>query len=260
MHVFVTGASAGIGAALARELARRVPGARLSIVSRDAAALERVAADLRALGASAVVLPCDLSDPDAAEDVLRRAVEASGPVDVLVNNAGSQVVGRTASIDIAAAERSLVLDLVTPLRLVRAVLPAMTARGAGRIVNIASAAALAPTPGMTWYNAAKGGLAAASEALRGELAGSGVTVTTVYPGIVQTDMADAAIRAFGPSLALRLQPVVTAEVLAERVVRAALAGRARLVHPRFYALTRWFPAVTRWLMDAFTPALRETAA
>ncbi|MEZ4316455.1 MAG: SDR family NAD(P)-dependent oxidoreductase [Myxococcota bacterium] len=260
MHVFVTGASAGIGAALALELARALPGAHLTLVARTEARLQAVAAEVRRIGATATVSVCDLSDADAAEVALREAVASHGPVDVLVNNAGSQVVGATARVDIRRAERSLALDLVTPLRLVHAVLPSMEARRTGRILNIASAAALAPTPGMTWYNAAKGGLAAASEALRGELAGSGITVTTVYPGIIQTDMADAALRAYGSSLAIRLQPVTSPEALAVRVVRAGLAGRARLVHPRWYGLSRWFPAITRFLMDRLTPALATGAA
>mgnify|MGYP003884856333 FL=1 len=253
MHVFLTGASAGIGAALALELAARVPGVHLTLVARDGARLERVAADVRARGASATVRPCDLSDPDTAEACLRAAAEVDGPVDLLVNNAGSQVIGPTASIDVGAAERSLALDLTTPLRLLHVALPSMLDRGDGRIVNIASAAALAPTPGMTWYNAAKAGLAGASEALRGELASTGVSVTTVYPGFVQTEMARSAMATYGPSWAMSLQPVLAPDALARAVVTAALARRARLVRPRFYGLTRWFPGVTRWLMDTLTP-------
>jgi len=255
MHVFLTGASAGIGAALARRLARepRLAGAHITLVARSEGRLRQLAEELRPLGVFPHVVVADLSDLEAADRALADAVDVAGPVDLLINNAGSQVVGPTASIDVARAEASLTLDLMTPLRLIRRVLPGMETRGQGRVVNIASMAALAPTPGMTWYNAAKGGLAAASEALRGELAGSGVTVTTVYPGIIGTDMADAALDAYRSSWAVRMQPIASADDLADAVVRAALAGRARLVWPRWFALSRWFPAPTRWLVDALTP-------
>ncbi len=260
MHIFLTGASSGIGAALAHSLARRIPGAHITLVARTRTRLEQVATDIESLGARPFVLPCDLSDPDAAQEALQHAIELHGPVDVLINNAGSQVVGPTAQVDIRWAEQSLALDLTTPLRLVHTALPTMS-RGA-RIWNVASAAALAPTPGMTWYNAAKAGLAAASEALRGELKPAGIDVTTIYPGIIQTRMADEALAAYGPSRALSLQPVLRADDLAEDIVTAGLSGRARLIAPRSYGLARWFPAITRWIMDRFapTPAIGGTGA
>lgn len=253
MHVLITGASAGIGEALARRIADdpALAGAHVSLVARSEARLRALAEELSTVVARAFV--ADLSRPDEADRVLAEAEAWAGPVDLLFNNAGSQVVGPTAAVDLDRAEASLTLDLVTPLRLIHRVLPGMQARGHGRIVNVASMAALAPTPGMTWYNAAKGGLAAASEALRGELGGTGVTVTTVYPGFIQTDMADAALEAYGSSLAIRLQPIATTQELAAAVVPAVLSGRARVVYPRWYALSRWFPAPTRWLMDTLTP-------
>ena len=176
---------------------------------------------------------------------------------MLVNNAGLQVVGPTAEVDVDDAERSLMVNLATPLRLVRAVLPSMLERKSGAIVNIASMAALAPTPGMTWYNASKAGLAAASEALRGELRGTNIRVITVYPGIIaDTDMARSALDRYhgADSLAVRLQPVGTADALASVVVRALERGKARVIWPRINTLARHFPATTRWVMDTFTPS------
>jgi short-subunit dehydrogenase len=250
MHIVITGASSGIGAALARELAT-LPNAKLSLVARRRALLEELA---RSLPCEVVVIERDLSKNDErATDWLPE------DVDVLVNNAGVQVIGRTAAIDVEKGEASVALNLLTPLRLTRAVLPGMLAKKSGTIVDIASMAALAPTPGMTYYNASKAGLAAASEALRGELRGSGVNVVTVYPGIVATDMAEQGLAAYGNNLALRLQPKGTTSGLAAIVKHAILRKHARVVYPRSYFFVRWMGPVVRWFMDRFAPALSEAS-
>ncbi|MEZ4240594.1 MAG: SDR family NAD(P)-dependent oxidoreductase [Myxococcota bacterium] len=247
-HVVVTGASSGIGEALARAWA--AAGADLTLVARRRDRLEALAASLPV---RTHVAAHDLADPEHAADFLPEAEAALGPVDVLVNNAGLQVVGRTHLVDVAAAERSVLTNLLAPLRLIHAVLPGMLARDAGTIVNISSMAALAPTPGMTWYNAGKAGFAAASEALRGELRDTKVRVVTVYPGIIgDTDMARAALDHY-QGLVVRLQPSGTAEQLAHVVRRAADRGAARVIWPRANALARHFPAATRTLMDALSP-------
>lgn len=251
MHVVVTGASSGIGEAVAREFGRR--GARLSLVARRR---ERLLELARSIGAEAHVVEKDLSRPEDAASWLPEAVRALGEVDVLVNNAGVQIVGPTSETDPALGDALVATNLLSPLRLTRAVLPSMIARGSGTIVDIASMAALAPTPGMTWYNASKAGLAAASEAMRGELRKKGVHVVTVYPGIIDTAMADAAIGKAGASRMLSLQPHGRADELAFRIARAVAARRARVVYPRVNALARWFPTVTRWLMDRYTPEFR----
>lgn len=249
-HVVVTGASRGIGRALAVELARA--GARLTVVARRADALASLAAELLREGLAApLVLEVDLATDD--EGFLARAERRFGPVDVLVNNAGVQIIGPTHALDVEANERLLQLNLALPLRLIRHVLPGMRDRGRGAIVNIASMAALAPTPGMIYYDASKAGLAAASEALRGELRGTGVDVLTVYPGIIETDMAREGVAAYESTLALRLQPRGDVDTLARHVRRAIERGRARVIYPRANALARWFPVVTRWILDRFTP-------
>lgn len=255
-HALVTGASAGIGRAIALDLARA--GARVTLVARRRAALESLAEEILAEGLAApFVLTPDLADDqvDGADGWLKRARAHAGDIDVLVNNAGVQVIGPTDAVDVEAGERSLRINLSVPLRLTRAVLPAMRAQGAGAIINIASMAALAPTPSMTYYNASKAGLAGASEALRGELRGTGVEVLTVYPGIIDTDMATAALRKYESSFALRLQPRGDVTTLARAVRRSVEGGRARLVYPRVNILARWFPGLTRWTLDNFSPRL-----
>jgi short-subunit dehydrogenase len=253
MHIVVTGASSGIGQALARELAT-LSGARLTLVSRRADRLAEVA---RELSCPAHFIARDLSSTGGVEDFLDAAEAVHGPVDVLVNNAGSQVLADTSRVDVDEGEASLRLNLMTPLRLTRRVLPGMLARRSGAIVDITSLAALAPTPRMTYYNASKAGLAAASEALRGELRGTGVRVLTVYPGIIdETQLAQAALARYESSALLRLQPRGSSAELARRVRRSLERGDARLIYPRVNALVRWFPGITRWMMDRFTPALR----
>lgn len=250
MHVVVTGASAGIGRGLARGFA--AIGADLTLVARSEDKLQSLASEV---STRTHVVPRDLSDAATATDWLPGAEAALGPVDVLINNAGVQIIGPTAETDIEAAERLLVLDLHVPLRLTRAVLPSMLERRAGTIVDIASMAALAPTPGMTWYNAAKAGLAGASEAMRGELRRQGVHVVTVYPGIIPTDMGTKGLAKYEKSRMLGLQPQGDVDTLARLVVRAVQKHRPRVIYPRFNATARMFPGITRWVMDRFTPPL-----
>lgn len=252
MHVAITGASAGIGEAIARRFAAE--GASLTLVARRR---QRLVALSEELDVACFVRPCDLADLQHATDWVEPAQEALGPIDVLVNNAGIQVVGPTADIDVERGEHSLRVNVMAPMRLTRAVLPSMLRRRSGCIVDIASMASLAPTPGMFYYNASKGALAAASEALRGELRGTGVHVVTVYPGIIPTtDMGQQGLQKYERSRMLELQPTGTADRLSELVYRAVVRRRARVIYPRLNAAARWLPGPTRWLMDHFTPPLR----
>lgn len=251
MHVLVTGASAGIGEALAREFKKR--GAKLTLVARRKDRLEKIAAEL---GGGVTVLGADLSDPKSAEASLEEAEALGGPIDVLVNNAGIQIIAAASQTDPDHGEELLDLNVATPLRLIRRVLPGMLERGRGTIVNVASMAALSPVPGMLYYNASKGGLANASEALRGELWGSGVNVVTVYPGPVHTDMGAKGIEKYESSLAATLTPWGNADELGHRVAHAVELGRARVIYPRSYAISLWFPNLSRWFSLKFAPALK----
>ena len=257
MHIAITGASSGIGASLARELARH--GHRLTLVARREDRLRALAEELAP--ATVRVVAWDLADVANADGWIADAEEALGPIDVLVNNAGVQIVAPSETVDPAEGDRLFAIDLLAPLRLTRAVLPGMIARGSGTIVDVVSMAALAPTPGMTHYNAAKAGLAAASESLRGELRGTGVHVVTVYPGIIDTtEMAQAAMEKFEESKLLAMYPRGS-EAELSRLVRLAIEKkRARVIYPLSGALSRWFPTLTRWVMDRFTPALKRPAA
>lgn len=252
MHVVVTGASSGIGEAIAREYLAR--GAKVTLVARRRAHLERIAA----AGADrARVVVADLADPETAWAWLDEAEAALGPIDVLINNAGVQIVKRAAETEWADAERLMRLDLMVPLRLTTLVLRRMIPRGAGTIVDIASMAALAPTPGMFFYNAAKAGLAAASEGLRAEVKPHGIHVVTVYPGPVTSELEAAGRAAFEEGATTRNVPTGTPEVLARLIADAVAKRRARVVYPRVYRVSRHFPNATRWALDRLTPPLKD---
>lgn len=253
LHILLTGASSGIGEAYARAFAAR--GHKLTLVARRRPLLDKLADELGKAGASTFVIEQDLGKLDAVANVVAKAEAALGPVDVLINNAGVQLVGATSELSVTDHEQMLAVDLLAPLRLTRAVLPGMLLRKSGMIVDVASMAAIAPTPGMTYYNASKAGLAAASEALRGELRGTGVHVLTVYPGIIaETALAQASIEKYGANA------LVTAlggklDTLAKLTVRAVERRKARLIYPYNGWLARWFPGITRFVLDRLTPPL-----
>jgi short-subunit dehydrogenase len=250
-HIAITGASSGIGAAIARELAKE--GAKLTLVARRRELLEGLAKEL---SVPCHVAAADLSNPELACDWIAEAEAANGPIDVLVNNAGMELISRYHEMDLDAADRLLRLNLLTPIRLTHAVLPGMLARKQGTIVDVCSVAALAPSRGYAVYAASKAGLAAASTSLRSELRGSGVHVVTVYPGPVRTDMGAKATAALEDSPWVERAPWGTTDVLARLVRDAVERRRDVVVYPRFYGLSRWFPQVALFLAQRFAPGPR----
>lgn len=182
----VTGASAGIGFACARALARE--GCRVAIVSRDAGRIARAAeAIARETGSETAPLVADLRDAEAVAR-LEPAVRARwGPVAILVTNAGGPPPGTFDSIDDPAWEDAFHLTLQSVVRLVRAVLPGMRAAGWGRIVNIASVSVKEPIDGLLLSNALRAGVAGLAKTVALEAARDGVLVTTVCPGYTDTE-------------------------------------------------------------------------
>jgi len=179
----ITGASSGLGAEYARQLARR--GVDLVLVGRDRDALDVVAsATAHAGGIRTEVLPADLTVPEERERVVQRLRDAERPIDLLVNNAGFGLTGAFESRDIDDEARHLALHVEAPLRLVHAALPGMLARGSGRILNVASVAGFVPRD---TYGAAKAWVISFSRWLNVAYGGRGVTVTAVCPGFVHTN-------------------------------------------------------------------------
>ncbi len=252
MHVVITGASSGIGAALARELGRA--GHALTLVARRRALLDALAAEpALANNARVRVIEHDLSVPDRATAWIAGAEAALGPIEVLVNNAGMENTGPSADADPAEVRKLLDLNLVTPLLVTRAVLPQMIARKAGMIINVTSVAALVSVPMQAYYGASKAGLAMFSETLRGELAGTGVQVLTVYPGPIATAMGDSAAAKFGGRDKLPSVPEGKPEELAGLIARAMQRNTPRVIYPISYTASRWFGPVARALVNRFAP-------
>jgi short-subunit dehydrogenase len=249
MHILLTGASSGIGEGLARALAG--PGRNLTLVARREDELKRVAASIGDRG-KVQVMPCDLSRLEDLEGLVQRAEAAFGPVDTLVNNAGIEKVARTADVTIEEGERLLRVNVLAPLRLIHAVLPAMTARRAGTIVNVTSVAGLVPLPYAVHYSASKAALSSASEHLRLELAPHNINVLTVYPGPIITAMGERAAASYEKD-ALPRAFWGSVDGLATAVVGSLDRGCARLIYPRMYTVLKWFPTFARWAQFKLAP-------
>jgi short-subunit dehydrogenase len=183
----VTGASSGIGREMARILAAE--GTDLVVVARDKARLEELAAELPV---DVEVLVADLADPSQLAAVERRVVDPDRPVDLVVNNAGFGTYGNLVDADIDAEESQIAVNITAVVRLTYAGLGAMVARGRGAVLNVSSVAGLQATPGNATYGASKAFVASFGESVSGELAGTGVTLTTVLPGYTRTEFAERA--------------------------------------------------------------------
>ena len=183
----ITGASSGIGEAIARELARR--GYRLVLVARRAEVLDALAGEL---GGRVDALPADLSVRADRAALPDRVATLGVTVDILVNNAGLSTVGPVAK-SVPEKELNLVeVDVAAVVDLCSRFLPGMVGRGRGAVLNVASLGAFGPLPGQASYVAAKAFVLSYTDSIRGELRGSGVTATALCPGPVKTGFGEAA--------------------------------------------------------------------
>jgi uncharacterized protein len=229
-RVLVTGASRGIGALLARRFA--ADGARVALVARTANAIENLAAEL---GGDAYV--ADLSEPEERRSVWARVV-SDGPVDVLVNNAGTDrpaLLAELSQDDIAAV---LDLNLHAPIDLCRMAIPHMLENGGGHLVNISSMAGIVSVPGYSVYSASKAGLTHFTSGLRNDLRGHPIATTVVEVGVVPTEMGDT-VRSFPPSARalrrleqLRLTTDTDLGRLVDATVDAVARGKRHVRLPR----------------------------
>ncbi|RZU53868.1 short-subunit dehydrogenase [Krasilnikovia cinnamomea] len=231
----VTGASRGLGFAIAADLAAR--GFRLAICAREPAELAVAQAELAARGAEVLALRCDVADRAQVDDLVRAVIERFGRLDVVVNNAGIIEVGPLAAMtveDFADTHAVMFWGMLYPTI---AALPHLRERGRARIINITSIGGRISAPHLLPYNCAKFAAVGFSEGLRAELSGSGVTVTTVVPGLMRTGShlraqfkgrANSEYAWFALAASLPLLSM-GAERAARRIVDAGLAGRAELV-------------------------------
>src|SRR5215472_12395741 len=213
----VTAASRGLGLASAKALAAE--GARIVICARGIRQLEQAAGELRSSGVPVEALQVDVSAPDAATQLVQRASEKFGRLDVVVVNAGGPPPGGFAKVGDADWERAFQLTLMSAVHLVRQALPMLTASGQGRVINIVSTSVKQPIDDLILSNALRLAVIGFAKTLSREVAGSGITVNCVLPGIILTDRqrelrgADAARRG------------ISFETAIEEVGRGIPAGR-----------------------------------
>jgi short-subunit dehydrogenase len=186
----VTGASSGIGEAIARDLASRGHG--VTLVARSADKLAELAAELRGSGVRAEVIAADLTDRSVRASLLDQVTDLGLVADILVNNAGRSTVGSVAAADPAAEMHMIELDVVAVVDLTVRFLPGMVERGRGGILNVASTGAFQPLPGQAGYGGCKAFVLSYTRSLGGELKGTGVHATALCPGPVRTGFIEAA--------------------------------------------------------------------
>ena len=250
--VIVTGASSGIGEAVARAYARE--GATVVLSARSADELARVARAVEATGGKAIVQTSDVTREEDRVKLVERARSETGRIDVVVNNAGRGYYGSVARIDAQELEALLVLNAIAPLRITQLALDALT-RTAGTVVMMSSVAGVVVGPRMGAYAASKFALEALSMALRAELSGTGVRVVVVRPGPVDTPFRRRAITTDGRAgVRPRGAEVQSPDDVAEQTIRAVARGQSVVETTGFVraasAAARMAPGAMRWISAA----------
>ncbi len=252
-RVLITGGSSGIGLALARILLTK--GAKVGISGRRPQFLATAAADLRSAGDQGWSIAADVGTAEGRATTLQKARDALGGLDILINNAGGVRAGRLEATSEAEIEAMVTVDLLAPILLTRAALPALRASGDAVVVNVTSGIALLGAPFYTTYAAVKAGLARFGEALRRELKGEGVHVLTAYPSGTDTPMMKS--NRAGPELGFGREPAseVAAAIVAGIETGAFEVIRGGEARAQMIALNRENPAAVDERFLALKPAL-----
>jgi short-subunit dehydrogenase len=234
----ITGASRGIGAATARELARR--GYALVLAARSADELQALAAELTVSGSPALPIRTDLERIEEVRRLARLALDRFGRVDALINNAGIGGNNRpTARLSDDYVQSIVATNLIAPIELSRALLAGMIERRRGAVVFIASVAAHIGLPSSALYSATKFGLRGFAHALRREVEQHGVGVTIVSPGFIRTTMTER----------MRGVPMPPPSLVARAVADALVRPRREVIVPRYYRLAIWLDRLLPGLVD-----------
>ena len=269
--VIITGASGGIGEATARLFARR--GDVVALVARSREKLEALAEDIRRDGGEALALPSDVTDRAAVADMVNRAVETYGHIDVLVNNAGRGLYGTVAGMEPDDFEALLRLNVLAPVWCLQAVVPHMRRRGGGVIVNVSSVAEKIPVPFMTPYSASKIALSYLTDAARIELSRDNIGVVAVLPGDTRTSFEANATHS-GRDAGLNLEGFaggatggVTPDVVAEAIYQAVqqrprqvvVGGMNRVAATVLHHGRAPLMGLFGWAINRYVPRPGETA-
>ena len=254
----ITGASSGIGEALARAMAAR--GTHVVLAARSTARLEDVAQAIRRAGGVATVLPSDLSKPGAAQHLYDDVTRLGLEVDTLVNNAGFGYHGPFESEALEHLQGQLQVNMVALAELTRLFVPSLLARR-GTVLNLASTSAFQPAPYMSVYGATKAFVLSMTESLAEELRGSGVTATALCPGVTATDMLSGAARSHEGLGRLPQAFVGTADSVAAEGYEACLRGETIRVPGRLnLAATLASRAAPKWLVRRLGGAMSRSIA
>lgn len=254
-RALVTGASSGIGRAVARQLAAR--GARVGLLARSGDELQRLAAELP--GDGHVALPCDVADRAAVEAAVARFTAEAGGLDLAVANAGVAYYGPFRELAPERVEQMTAVNWLGTVWTVRAALEPMTAAGRGHLVIVSSGAAQRSFPDAAVYGATKAAQRAFGEALWHELDGSGVGLTLLYPGEIATSLHDHEKERMpvwyrgGPDAA-------DPDALAEALLAAVAAGKRSVAFPRIVSLLGVAHGLSPRLADLVLRRLRGATA
>ncbi len=245
---FVTGASSGLGRALALRLAR--DGYAVALAARRLERLEEVATAIRNAGGRAVVCPCDVGDGPSVHHAISRAESAFGPVDLLVANAGISEAAGAHELSAPVVERLMRVNFMGAVYAAERVLPGMIERGSGHLVAVGSLAGYGGLARTAAYSASKGALHNFFESLRVDLRGTGVDVTVITPGYVRTELT---------ARNLHRMPMLLELDDAVDLMARAIARRSRLCSfPRPLSTVVWAAQILPgWLYDALASRVRR---
>ncbi len=247
--VLITGASAGIGAATARELARA--GCRLALVARRKDRLEELALELKTRhNTDAFIHVADVEDPEQVRAMVESVARHFGRLDVLINNAGLLRMAPLLAMPLDDMEHLMDTNFWAVVHSIRAAAPVMARQGGGHIINVASGVSRRGLPYMTVYAATKWALAGLTEGLRIELATENIRFTTVYPGTIDTDMPRNLDRSRLPAnYPDHARSRVPAERVARAIVRAVRKKPVEVYVPWWLRYASWACAICPGLVD-----------
>ena len=235
--VVVTGASMGIGEAVARRFTDE--GAQVVMASRNLAALEEARTRIGNL-ARTVASACDVSSREQIDALLAFTLERHGRIDIWINNAGFGLVDSVEKMDMAECRRLFDTNLFGAIDAMQAVIPVMRSQGAGTIVNVSSVAGYIAVPHMAAYGATKHALNCFTKAARLELQGTGVNVVNVCPGYVKTNFSQNAVRGADRKRVRRSADYgITAERVAKAILLGCVANRREIVVPAVDRVLIW---------------------